>query len=249
MRVGQANTALTTEQTRLADAGIKTLMPIASSKTLLELILDNLSAAGFDKVCMVIGTEHLAIREFCVSRGLGVGFAIQDEPLGTADAVLAVEEWVPADELFLVVNSDNLYSVESLSTLRRTNRPAMLAFDREALIEQSNIPAERIAKFATVEIDENNTLRQIVEKPERIKPGARISMNAWLFSSKIFAACRAISPSGRGEYEITDAVQYLIDRHHEDFIAVKTAEGVLDLSNRADIESASRFLGKENAKL
>jgi dTDP-glucose pyrophosphorylase len=242
MRDGLAEVALTPDQQRFAGAGIKALIPVAGGRTLLELILENLTSAGFSEVCLVIGPEHVAIRDFCSAKELDVRFAVQDKPLGTANAVLAAEDFVAADELFLVVNSDNLYPVDSLRRLRETNRPAMLAFEREALIERSNIPAERIAKFATVEIDAHGMLRQIIEKPEQVVPGSFVSMNAWLFSPSIFPACRAIGPSERGEYEITAAVQYAIDKQGEEFVAVQSDEGVLDLSSRSDIEGVSKFL-------
>lgn len=242
MRAEVAGLDLSTEQNSIASAGIKALIPFANGKTLLEMITEKLSAAGFSDICLVIGPEHGVIREFCFSKGLAVRFAIQTEPLGTADAVLAADRFTETEERFLVINSDNLYPLESLRRLREANRPAMLAFEREALIEKSNIPAERIAKFATVDIDDGGSLRRIVEKPESVELCSFVSMNAWLFSPSIFDACRAIGPSERGEYEITTAVQYAIDELGEEFVAVKTNEGVLDLSSRADIESVSRSL-------
>ena len=241
MRAESSGVTLTAKQSRIADAGIKALMPVAGDKTMLELILDSLSAAGFDHVCLVIGPEHSAIRDFCSDNNLDVRFAIQVEPRGTADAVLAAKECV-GGELFLVVNSDNLYPVESLRALREINRPAMLAFERKALISLSNIPEDRISKFATTEIDGSGFLRRITEKPDHVDAGSFVSMNAWLFSPLIFEACRAIGPSERGEYELTSAVQYAIDKLGEEFFAVKTAAGVLDLSSRADIETVTDFL-------
>ena len=246
MRAPTEGVDLTSEQDRVADAGIKALIPVAGGKTFLELILANLSAAGFREFCLVIGPEHVAFREFCAALSYDIKFAVQHEPLGTADAVLAATGCVAAGELFLVVNSDNLYPVESLRVLREVSRPAMLAFEREALIRKSNITADRIAKFATVEIDNAGLLRRIIEKPDRVEPDALVSMNAWLFSPAIFAACRAIKPSERGEYEIADAVQYAIDELREGFVAVRTDEGVLDLSSRADIDGVARFLKTEN---
>ncbi len=242
MRAGVADVALTPEQKRFAGEGIKALIPVANGKTLLELILENITRAGFSKACLVIGPEHDAIREFCSVKEFDVQFVVQDKPLGTADAVLAAESCVAADELFLVVNSDNLYPVNSLRRLRETNSPAILAFEREALIKRSNIGAERIAKFATVEINADGLLMQIVEKPEIVKADSFVSMNAWLFSAAIFDACRLIGPSKRGEYELTTAVQYSIDMLGVEFTAVKTDEGVLDLSNRSDIENVANFL-------
>lgn len=244
MRARTAGTYLTDEQSRYASAGIKTLIPIADGQTLLELIVKNLRSAGFEQICLVIGPEHDAIREFCAQKRLDVTFSVQNEPLGTADAVLAAQTCTRSDELFLVVNSDNLYPVESLRRLQEAGRPAMLAFERAALIDKSNIPEDRIAKFATAEVDDQGFLRRIVEKPVSIERDALVSMNAWLFSPLIFDACRAIGPSERGEYEITAAVQYAIDDLGADFMAVRTREGVLDLSSRADVADIARFLDK-----
>lgn len=246
MRAAVPAAVLSPEQKRIADAGLKTLMPVADGKTLLDLSIDSLRSAGFDELCLVIGPEHDEVRDFCAAKGFDVDFAVQNKPLGTADAVLAAEVCVKPDEFFLVVNSDNLYPVMSLRRLREANRPAMLAFQRESLIEQSSIPEERIAKFATVEVDSQGFLRRIVEKPQAIAPGSFISMNAWLFSHRIFDACRAIGPSERGEYELASAVQYAIDELGEKFLAIKTNEGVLDLSSRSDIETVSRLLKERN---
>jgi len=240
-----AGTALTAEQQRFADAGIKALIPVAGGKTLLELIVENLAAAGFSDVCLVIGPEHSAIRDFCKERGLAIDFAEQAEAKGTADAVLAAADAV-SDELFLVVNSDNLYPVESLRRLRASGRPAMIAFSREGLVERSNIAPDRIAKFATVEIDARGMVRSIAEKPEIVDADSAVSMNAWLMPQAIFNACRSIAPSVRGEYEITAAVQYLIDEMEVSFAAIRSDEGVLDLSSRSDIEAVSRLLAAGN---
>ena len=242
MRAETVDVELSPEQERIATTGIKALVPIANGQTLLELIIANLSDAGFSDICLVIGPEHDAIREFCANKRIDVRFATQIEPKGTADAVLAAENCVEADELFLVVNSDNLYPVESLRRLREAASPAMLAFERDGLIAQGNISEERIAKFATVEIGADGFLTQIVEKPEIVAADSLVSMNAWLFSPAIFDACRAIEPSERGEYEITTAVQYAIDELGVRFVAVKSNEGVLDLSSRTDIGSVSRIL-------
>ena len=241
MRAEVEGVELSADQRSIADAGIKALMPVAGGKTMLEMIFANLAEAGFSEFCLVIGPEHEAIREYCADSGLSVEFSTQPEAKGTADAVLAAENWVDG-ELFLVVNSDNLYPVESLRRLGESSRPAMLAFEREALIQHSNIATDRVASFATVEIDADGNLSKIVEKPKMVAAGTFVSMNAWLFSPDIFDACRVIAPSERGEYEITSAVQYAIDHLGIKFSALKSYEGVLDLSNRADIESASQMI-------
>lgn len=244
MRADVPGADLTVEQARFADAGIKALIPVSAGKTLLESIVGNLRSAGFENICLVIGPEHDAIRAFCAEKRIDVSFVVQEKPLGTADAVLAAEAWIGPEELFLVVNSDNLYPIESLRILRETDRPALLAFDRDALISRSNIPEERIAKFATVELDDKGCLCRIVEKPAAVEPDAFVSMNAWLFAPLIFDACRRVEPSERGELELTSAVQYAIDELGAEFLAVKTSKGVLDLSSRTDVAAVAKLLGE-----
>ena len=242
MRAADEGAVLTKEQTLVASQGIKALMPLADGKTMLELIIETLAEAGFIDLCLVIGPEHDAIRGFCSEKHLQVNFAIQQEPLGTADAVLAAESFIGPDDIFLVVNSDNLYPVESLRRLRKEACPALIGFARSSLIAKSNIHEDRIAKFAVIETDEVGNLIRVVEKPKDIAASSYVSMNAWLFSPPIFNACRVVGPSERGEYEITAAVQYSIDVLGERFAVVTSDEGVLDLSSRADIESVGRFL-------
>lgn len=241
MRAEDVAVSLDAEQSALADAGIKTLVPISGDKTLLDFIFENLIGAGFTKICLVIGEEHEVIRNFCAEKNLDISFAIQKEPLGTADAVLAAEEFVSGD-YFLAINSDNLYPVEGLKDLRGAGIPGLVAFDRRALVEKSNIPEERIAKFAEVIIDSEGFLKEILEKPEHPRADAAVSMNAWMFSPSIFDACRAIGPSARGEYEITDAVAHSINKLGERFIAVSSKDGVLDLSSKADVAGVAERL-------
>lgn len=239
MRAEASGTSLTDEQSRIASAGIKALIPIVGDRTMLDLSVENLRLAGFSKIGLVIGEEHDEIRDFCMRRGYDVLFSVQKKPLGTADAVLAAESLVEPDELFLIANSDNLYPIESLKALRDANRPAMIGFERRALIENSNIPEDRIAKFATIEVDANGNLERVVEKPEIVDPAALVSMNAWLFDRAIFNACRSIGLSPRGEYELTAAVQYGIDNLNSPIAVVRSNEGVLDLSSRTDIGTVS----------
>lgn len=244
MKVKTANLSLTSEQNSSADAGLKGLVPLANGRTLLEMGTENLREAGFEQIIVVIGPEHDLIREHCERLDIRIEFAVQKEALGTADAVLAAEQMISDDELFAVFNSDNLYPVSALKSLVSATCPAMLAFDKQTLINESDIPVERLAKFATVEIDNKDELVSITEKPQKVSSNSYISMNAWLFSPVIFKACRAITPSERGEYEVTSAVNHLIGTLNEKIKAIKVKEGVLDLSTRADIETAARFLNK-----
>jgi glucose-1-phosphate thymidylyltransferase len=174
-----------------------------------------------------------------------VAFAVQREPRGTADAVLAAEEFAGGQD-FLVINSDNLYPVSALAALAALSEPGAALFERDALIAQSNIPARRIASFAVCSVSADGYLEVIVEKPDaetlaRLGPGAPVSMNCWRFSSAIFAACRRVPPSPRGELELPMAVREAMEQGVR-FRVVRCREGVLDLSRRADIGAVAERL-------
>jgi dTDP-glucose pyrophosphorylase len=246
MRRDDGAVALDSSQSAVADTGMKAMIPIG--RPFLDYVISALADAGFTDVCLVVGPEHEAIRDYyarVAAARVRIGFAIQEQPLGTADAVLAAERFV-AGEPFLVINADNYYPIPVLAELRAYGRAALPAFDPDALVQLGNIPAERLAAFAIVESAEDGTLRRIVEKPppEMVHgEGRLISMNAWLFTSEIFEACRTIEPSPRGELELQSAVQRLVDRRIPiKVIPVRAA--VLDLSNRADIPAvAARLSG------
>ena len=139
-------------------------------------------------------------------------------------------------------------SSPSARALASATAPATAAFERDALIAKSNIAADRIHRFAVMDIDEAGRLRRIVEKPDNPEDYAHdgklyVSMNCFLFTPDIFQACDAIKPDPvRKEYELPTAVQYNIDRMGLTYQVVKCAEGVLDLTGRGDIELVRRYL-------
>src|SRR5207344_1329862 len=96
---------------------------------------------------------------------VSLDFVVQPEPLGTANAVLAVEPWTSVAP-FLAMNADNLYPVPALRALISLTEPGLPAFDAEDLVRTSNIPAERIYRFALIETDADGYLTAITEKPD-----------------------------------------------------------------------------------
>ncbi|MGE3616417.1 MAG: nucleotidyltransferase family protein [Gemmatimonadales bacterium] len=232
---------LTEAQAAVADAGIKAMIPVG--RPFLDYCLSALADAGLTDVCLVIGPAHDVIRrrytEELRPERLRISFAVQERPVGTANAVLAAEPVVGAVP-FLVVNSDNLYPVAALRALARLPGAGVIGYSREALIAESNIDPERIARFALAWADDRGLLRALIEKPEpdQLDPAAFVSMNSWRFQPSIFDACREVRPSVRGELELQDAVRILIERG-EPIAVVPFAGGVLDLSSRTDVESVA----------
>ena len=240
MRKEDASAALSREQMAAADAGIKSMIRIG--RPFMDYILSGLADAGYSEACLVIGPEHQMVRDYYRDhppQRSRIRFAVQEKPLGTADAVLSARDAI-GDELFLVVNSGNYYPVRVLADLRELTQPGVALFERARLVAESNIPEERVAKFALAQVDAEGFLERIHEKPfeemvRALGPAAGVSMNCWLFSPSIFRACLSIVPSARGELELTDAVQYSIDVLKEKFKALTYQSPVLDLSSRSDI--------------
>ena len=240
MRKADSQAELSEEQAAAAAIGVKAMIPI--DRPFADYVLHGLAEAGYRRICMVIGPEHNSVRNYYERlnpKRLSIDFAVQVEPLGTADAVLAAEAFAGGDE-FVVVNSDNYYPIEALAALRQLDGPGLVGFEWNGMIAGSNIPADRLVRFAVIEMDAGGILKRVIEKPdqatlESMPEPQCISMNCWRFTPRIFEACQCIRPSARGELEITDAVQYAVDSLGENFTVVRLKSPVLDLTSRADV--------------
>ena len=248
MQRAHAGAELSADQAAVASTGLKAMMPVG--RPFIDYVLSGLADAGFRRVCLVVGPNHDTLREHVQSyRGerFQVDFCIQQEALGTANAVAAAEACVNG-ESFLLVNSDNYYPLSALQALRAASGPAVAGF-RPAGLLRGNISSERLRNYALLAVDSAGYMQTVLEKPaEDVALGSDslISMNCWRFSPAIFEACRAIAPSVRGEFEITDAVTYAIQNLNERFQVVIVDEPVFDLSTRADVaELARRLAGIE----
>jgi glucose-1-phosphate thymidylyltransferase len=250
---------LTPEQQAAADAGLKALMPMSDAasggRPFLDYVLGALADAGFREVLLVVGPEHDRVRQYYEGPGaperLSIDFAVQAEPRGTADAVRAAEARVAGRD-FVVVNADNLYPVEALRALRGLSGPGLVAFERDALVASSGIPEERVAAFALVDVSPEGVLLDVIEKPSidvmhAAGPTALVSMNCWRFDTEIFRACADISPSPRGEFEVTDAVRLAMARGVV-WRVVPVRGPVLDLSRREDVPAVTARVARMCAR-
>ena len=252
MRRPDGAVGLDPRQAQVAETGIKAMIPIG--RPFLDYVLSALAEAGYRRVGLVVGPEQQSIRDYygrqVKPRRLTIDFAVQEQPRGTADAVAAAEAFAAGDD-FLVINSDNYYPRAALESLRRQDGPAVALFEHESLLADSNIPAERLRRFAVGQIDGRGHLERILEKPDEATWNALprpiwMSMNCWRFGPAIFQACRAIPLSPRGELELPDAVQYAIGTLNQRFRVLTIRGAVLDLTSRGDVASvAAHLAGKE----
>jgi dTDP-glucose pyrophosphorylase len=255
MRRPDASVDLDDRQAVLADNGLKAMIPIGCP--FLDYVLSALADAGYRAVCLVVAPDHDVVRRYYRNdvelERISIEFAVQEEPKGTADAVLAAKQFAVEDP-FLVINADDYYPGEALRRLREVGGPATALFERESMIADSNIPEDRIQAFAVGLMNGQGRLRQILEKPsrERLASIPRphwLSMNCWRFGPRIFEACCNIEPSQRGELELPDAVQYAIDKLRETFEVVRVRAPVLDMTSRKDVALIAKKLAGVEVKL
>ena len=263
MQQQAAGAALTPTQAAAAAAGAKGMMPIASPSTapgageltrpFLDFVLSALADAGCTNICLVVAPDHAAIRDYYTGPGktarVRLTYAVQELANGTARAVQAAEAFAGRDP-FLVLNSDNLYPAHVLRALIDLDGPGLPGYEREALVQESGFPADRVVGFAAIEVDGDGFLTRIIEKPGReyfdaAGPDALLSMNVWRFDQRIFGACRDVPLSKRGEYELPEAVGLAVARGVK-FRVVPAVGGVLDLSRAGDVALvSSRLAGQE----
>ena len=246
MRRADASAIVDAAQARAADTGVKAMIPIG--RPFMDYLISAFADAGFIDVCLVIGPEHHQVREYyghqSAASRVRVHFAVQADPLSTANAVLAAEAFA-AGESFVVINSDNYYPVEALRELRDRAAPVVVGFERDAIVRLGNVPPDRVGRFGALDIDDDGMLRRILVEPTAAMLAAGeifASLNCWSFTSGIFHACRAVPPSARGEYELPQAVQLAIDLHRMRMLVVRSHAAVLDMSSRADIASMAERL-------
>jgi glucose-1-phosphate thymidylyltransferase len=186
----------------------KQLVPVAN-KPVLFYGLEAMADAGIHDVGIIIAPETGGeIREACGdgSRfGVRVTYLVQDEPLGLAHAVLTAEPFL-GDSPFVMYLGDNLLQggISELVDTFRTGSP-------DALILLT--PVEDPQNYGVAELDEDGSVARLVEKPP--EPASDLALvGVYMFTPVIHDAARAIRPSERGELEITDAIQWIVDEGH-----------------------------------
>lgn len=182
----------------------KQLVPIAN-KPVLFYGLEAIKEAGVEEVGIVVGETAREIVKAVGDGspwGLRVTYINQEKPLGLAHAVLVSEEYLGGED-FVMYLGDNLIKdgIKGLVDEFRQNRP-----NSQILLARVKEPQ----RFGVAELEDGKVIR-LVEKPE--KPASDLALvGVYMFDGGIMEAARAIKPSGRGELEITDAIQWLIDQ-------------------------------------
>ncbi len=195
----------------------KQLVPVAN-KPILFFGIEDMVEAGITEIGIVTGDTGPEIQAAVGdgSRwGAKVTYIPQDAPLGLAHCVLIAQEFLGSDD-FVMYLGDNLLRqgiaefVESFEADHAESRA------EDAKVPSAQILLARVAdpqRFGVAEIGADGEVTQLVEKP--LEPKSDLALvGVYLFDRHIHDAVAAIEPSPRGELEITDAIQWLIDNGH-----------------------------------
>ncbi len=205
----------------LTHTSAKQLVPVAN-KPILFYGLEHLAHAGITEVGVVVGETGAEIRAAVgdgSAWGLEVTYLDQPEPLGLAHAVLMARDFLGQDDVVMYLG-DNLIRqgvrgfVEQFEA-DRLGRPSSHAGEASApcaaQILLARVPDPQRFGVAVLGID--GAVTGLVEKP--VDPPSDLALvGVYMFSPAIHDAVAAIQPSARGELEITDAIQWLIDHGH-----------------------------------
>jgi len=182
----------------------KQLVPVAN-KPVLFYGIEALAAAGVNEIGIIIAPDTGEEITRAVGDGSDFGCSItyipQPEPLGLAHAVLTAEGFL-RDAPFVMYLGDNLLrdGIADLVEAFRSSEP-------DALILLTKVPDP--SSYGVAELDGGRVVRLIEKPPD--PPSDMALVGVYMFGPPIFEAAKAIEPSGRGELEITDAIQQLID--------------------------------------
>ena len=183
----------------------KQLVPVAN-KPVLFYGIEAMAAAGIRDVGIIIapetGNEIRAAAGDGSQFGVRITYIVQNEPAGLAHAVLTAEPYLGSSP-FVMYLGDNLLQggMEDLVTAFREHQP-------EALILLTPVPDPQ--NYGVAELGGDGAVVRLVEKPP--DPASDLALvGVYMFTAQIHDAARAIEPSPRGELEITDAIQWLVD--------------------------------------
>ena len=199
----------------------KQLVPIAN-KPILYYVVEDMAAAGIKDIGVVVSPESGAEIEAALGDGSQFGveltYILQAEPLGLAHCVLIANEFLGLDD-FVMYLGDNMLQQQLKPLVDRFHAERTRQLDLDE--SHTQLPAAQILlahvedprQFGVAEVDSRGGVVRLVEKPSD-PPSDLALAGVYIFDRRVHEAVGSIEPSARGELEITDAIQWLIDNGH-----------------------------------
>ncbi|HVU10150.1 MAG TPA: glucose-1-phosphate thymidylyltransferase [Phototrophicaceae bacterium] len=181
----------------------KQLIPVANKPVLIRVV-ETIRDAGIDEIGIIVGQNGAEIREAVGDGerfGLQITYIEQSAPLGLAHAVKIAQPFIGADP-FVMFLGDNVIQ-GGISDLIRDF--ANHDWNSQIVLKEVDDPRS----FGVAKLRPDGSIEQLIEKP-KVPPSNLALIGIYMFDQHIFEAVNAIQPSWRNEYEITDAIQWLI---------------------------------------
>ena len=181
----------------------KAMVEVAG-EPLLTHCFDQLLALGADELIVVVGyLKERIIGHYGDSyEGVPITYTHQREQDGLAHALLTVEEHV--DDDFMLILGDNVFRANLADVVNRQREDRA---DAAFLVEE--VPMEEASRYGVCATNKYGEIVEVVEKPDD-PPSNLVMTGFYTFTPAIFHACHLVQPSNRGEYELSDAVDLLI---------------------------------------
>ncbi len=227
----------------------KQLVPVAN-KPVLFYGLEAIASAGIKQVGVIVGDTAAEIQAAVgdgSSFGLEVTYIRQEAPLGLAHCVLIARDYLGDDD-FVMYLGDNLLQQDLASFVarfeaRRARATAPRLGEELPLMPSAQILLKQVEdpqRFGVAELDPSGRVTRLVEKPT-VPPSDLALVGVYLFDPHIHEAVASIAPSARGELEVTDAIQWLID--HGQVVHSEVLDGWwIDMGKLTPLLEANRLL-------
>ena len=182
----------------------KQLIPVAN-KPILGYVLDQVSKTGIKDVCVITAPETGNYVEEYVKNGSEWNLnitCVPQEPLGLAHAIKTAQTFLGNDS-FVMCLGDNVIGQQINTFLEKFNKEKL---DALIILKEVDDPS----RFGIAKLDKDGNIVRLVEKP-KVPMGNLAVIGTYIFSNKIHEATKNLKPSKRGELEITDAIQEMIN--------------------------------------
>ena len=225
----------------LTYSGPKQLIPVAN-KPVSQYVLEDLRDCGVRDIAIILGeTFPELVREYYGDGSrfnVKITYIYQGKPLGIAHAVGLCKDFV-GDSPFIVYLGDNILQYGIKAHFEK-----FVSEDYDAMILLKEV--EDPTRFGVAKFDEKGKLVKLIEKP-KVPPSNYALVGVYFFKPVVFDVIKELKPSWRGEFEITDAIQLMLERGHR--VGYSFVDGWwLDTGKKDDILYANMLILDERAE-